>query len=300
MKCQLAHAHLPCMEDAMGSDELRVQVLCKQELLGMMRAMDKEVSEFANEIMRQNPTATAPLTILLGTILKAKESIKAIIHLGTIRSIDEMHVLLRTLVEMIVNTCYLQYSSQEELKRYIHFDPIAGHTALNDFMKATQGRSKVDKTLTKRTKEHAINANKESGIPLLKREWSVDARHLSERVKIIDANIGGTEFAELLATVYVTGSGYTHGGYKTLHKHAHYLRGGEPEHPLGTAYGVNSALYGAIYALLMFGRYLARRFAFSTQKLDSLGSESLRLTELASEDFRLHRESLEKKQTSPN
>ncbi len=251
--------------------------------------MDKILAGYANEVMKQYPVATKQLTILLGSIIKASESTAAIVFLGSKGLSDEMNVLLRTLVELIINTCYLQSSSDEEIGRYIRFDAIANHTAMEDFKRANKGRNQLGVALTNRTRAHAEAASEASGLPLKKREWTPQT--LKKRADSIDTHIKSTMFAEFLATFYVTGSGYTHAGFKTLHKHAYYLRTGELEHPLETAYGVNNAIYGVTYALYVFGRYLGNRFGFSTERSKVLRAEALRLTEIALEDFRLHRRS---------
>lgn len=278
-------------------DEMRVQKECNSQLVSILQEMGQILAKYANEIMKQYPDATKQLTILLGSILKASESTTAIVHLGKIGLSDEMNVLLRTLVELIINTCYLQSSSGEEIERYIRFDAIANHTAMEDFKRANKGRNKFAVALTKRTRAHAEAASEASGLSLTKREWTT--KTLKKRADSIDTHIKSTMFAEFLATVYVTGSGYTHAGFKTLHKHAYYLRTGKREHPLETAYCVTNAIYGVTYALDVFGRYLGNRFGFSTERSKVLSAEALRLTEIALEDFRLHKRSHRTDESEP-
>lgn len=273
------------------SGELRVQKECKIRLLSILRELRQIMAEYADGIMKQDPIATKRLSVLLGSILKAVESTIAIAHLADIGSSDEMNVLLRTLVELIVNACYFQYSSDTELDRYIHFDAIASHTAMEDFMQADKGRNKLGAALTKRTKAYADAANKASGLSLKKRQWNVETRNLKERADLIDSQLNTKMFAVFLATVYITGSGYTHAGFKTLHKHAYYLRTGEREHPLESAYGVNSVIYGVTYALDIFGIYLGNRFRLSTERSKVLSTEALKLSEIALADLRLYRRS---------
>lgn len=271
------------------SDVERVQKQCKIQLISILREKKQILAEDAHEILKRNPVGTKQLTVLLGSILKAMESTTAIVHLGEIGLSDEMNVLLRTLVELVINACYFQYSSDEELERYIHFDAIANHTAIEDFNRANKGRNKFAIDLTKRTKAYAEAANKASGLSLEKRQWNVETKTLKQRADVIDTRIKATIFAEFLATVYVTGSGYTHAGFKTLHKHAYYLQTGNREHPLETAYGVNTAIYGVTYALDVLGKYLGNRFGFPTERSTILSAEALRITEIAREDFKLYK-----------
>ena len=96
-------------------------------------------------------------------------------------------------------------------------------------------------------------------------------------------------YAILLASMYVTGSGYTHGSYKTLHKHAKYLVTGKREHPLETGFGVNNATQGVSYVQQVLARYLAFRLGTSIEVLSQLGAESIRILTVATEDLKRHR-----------
>ena len=250
--------------------------------------MLKRIGDLGNIIIRQHPTPTKRHSVLLGAVMKADENANAIRHLAQINAIDEMHVLLRTFVEMTVNVCYLQYASEAEIERFIHHDAIAGLISLEDFNRAQAGISKVPADLERRTAAHAANASTASGLSVKARQWSSETKNLFDRAKIVDDSVGNADLRTLMASTYVSGSGYDHGSFKTLHKHAYYLRTGQVRHRLETAFGVNCAIQGLIYASHMFARFLAAYVGNATEEMDKDGREATAITEMATEDFKRH------------
>jgi hypothetical protein len=271
------------------ADEARVQEECRKELTAIITAMMKLLAEFGTAIRRSDRTPTNRLTVLLGAIMKAQESSRAIVYLGKIGAVDEMNVLLRTLVELVVNVCYFQHASDAELKRFLKHDAIAGYIAMKDFSKATQGTAPFPSDLELRITNQANLAKAESGLGLDARLWNVETKTLKKRADKVDATIGGSHFAQIMASVYVTGSGYTHAGFKTIHRYCYYLMTGKGEQPLVNTFGVANAIHGVSYALHVFGRYIALQHGFDLDAFDSLEKESLRIVEVSREDLRLHR-----------
>jgi Family of unknown function (DUF5677) len=200
-----------------------------------------------------------------------------------------MNVLMRTMVELVINTTYLQYASDAELKRFLHHDAISGHIAMIDFSRATQGGAEFDLGTAMKITKYAAAASKTSGLSFKDRQWNVETKTLKQRADIIDKEMGQALFAELLASIYVTGSGYTHGSFKTIHKHAYYLTTGTREHPLVTMFGECNCIFGVGYILDVFGRYLGFRFRLQTKRLKQLAVESRRLAGISLEDLRIHR-----------
>jgi Family of unknown function (DUF5677) len=270
-------------------DELRVQKTCKRELTAIVKEISGILGEFAAKIVKRNPKAEERVTVLLGALLKASESARAILILGNSGFVDEMNVLMRTMVELVINAAYLQYARDAEFKRFLHHDAISGHIAMLDFSRATQGNAEFDLGTAMRVTKNATAAANASGLSLTDRQWNVETRTLKQRADVIDEEMGQALFAELLASIYVTGSGYTHGSFKTIHKHAYYLTTGTREHPLVTMFGECNSIFGVGYILDVFGRYLGFRFKLPTKRLKALAVESRRLSGISLEDLRIHR-----------
>jgi hypothetical protein len=232
-------------------------------------------------------------------VAKLRESASAILLLGEGGYVDEMSILLRTMVELTINVCYLQYASDEELSRYLHHDPIAGYIALQDMSRAAKGSMKVPQELATRVKKMATDAESLSGLSLDSRVWNVNRQTLHQRATIVDDNTGRTDFAGMLALVYVTASGYVHGGYKMLHKHALYLTQSEVDHPLRTLFGVNNVIHGVGYVQLILARYFAGRFDLSTQPMNELAQEGEFISNTSHKDYQLHRKTQQSKKGKP-
>jgi hypothetical protein len=245
--------------------------------------------------MKREPTVTERSLLLVATVAKLRECASAILHLGKLGYVDEMSILLRTMVELTINVCYLQYASDEELSRYLHHDPIAGYIALQDMSRASKGSMQVPHELATRVKQMATDAKNSSGLLLDSRVWNVNRQTLHQRASIVDEKTDRTDFAGMLALVYVTASGYVHGGYKTLHKHALYLTHGEVDHPLRTMFGVNNVIHGVGYVQLILARYFAGRFDLSTQLINELAQEGELISNTSHRDYQLHRKSKQPK-----
>jgi hypothetical protein len=122
--------------------------------------------------------------------------------LGNSGFVDEMNVLMRTMVELVINTTYLQYASDAELKRFLHHDAISGHIAMIDFSRATQGGAEFDLGTAMKITKYAAAASKTSGLSFKDRQWNVETKTLKQRADIIDKEMGQALFAELLASIY--------------------------------------------------------------------------------------------------
>lgn len=278
-----------------ANDELRVQKACNQKLRIIEEKLGNMIAGQANALMKREPNGTQRSLLLVAMVAKLRESASAILHLGQVGYVDEMSILLRTMVELSINVCYLQYASDRELSRYLHHDPIAGYIALQDMTRASKGSMQIPQELSTRVKKMATDAESSSGLPLDSRVWNVNRQTLHQRANIVDEKTGRTDFAGMLALVYVTASGYVHGGYKTLHKHALYLTHGEVDHPRRILFGVNNVIHGVGYVQLIVARYFAGRFDEPTQVMNELAQESALISNTSYEDYQLHRKAMQSK-----
>src|ERR1039458_558468 len=96
------------------SDELQVQKKCQQQLRTIEMKLGSIIAGQANALMKREGTVTERSLLLVATVSKLRESASAILHLGELGYVDEMSILWRTMVELTINVCSLQYASDEE------------------------------------------------------------------------------------------------------------------------------------------------------------------------------------------
>ena len=176
-------------------DDLQVQKTCHNQLSRVVHEFSKILTTQAEELRDTAPVATERMSLLLGTVLKISESGKAVLHLGQIGAVDEMNVLLRTQVELLINICYLQESSDEELNRFLHHDAVNSRIAMLDFAKATETTNDFPKELAARVNKSAYAASEASGLGVDARIWSKDTRNLKQRADAVDQKTGLCDLA---------------------------------------------------------------------------------------------------------
>lgn len=147
------------------TEELDVQKECQRELVTLVNSLKRLVTDQANEIKNRDPNVTERSLILFSSVSKLNEIARVILQIRSIHAIDEMHVLLRSMLELVVNACYLQHASDEEMWKYLHFDPINSHTAMTDLERAAGGRLKIPKDLSERVTRLATDASVASNLP---------------------------------------------------------------------------------------------------------------------------------------
>jgi hypothetical protein len=269
------------------TEELDVQEECQKELVALVNRLRRAITDQANEIKNRAPNVTERSLILSSSVSKLNEIARVILQVRTIDATDEMHVLLRSMLELVVNACYLQHATDEEIRKYLHFDPINNHTAMIDLERASGGTLKIPKELADRVTKLAIEANAASNLALGSREWSKN--NLYKRAVVVDKAVGGEYFTMLMANIYVTGSGYVHATYKTLDRHSKWLLNSEAEHPLRILFGTNNAIHGVALILINLGRYFNRKFGTATQLFDEAAKRAEHLANVANEDHNNHR-----------
>jgi hypothetical protein len=269
------------------TEELDVQKECQKELVALVNGLKRVITDQANEIKNREPNVTERSLILSSSVSKLNEIARVILQIRTIDAIDEMHVLLRSMLELAVNACYLQHASDEEIRKYLHFDPINNHTAMIDLERASGGTLKIPKRLADRTTKLATEASTASNLALGSRTWCKN--NLYKRAVVVDKAVGGEDFALLMANIYVTGSGYVHGTYKTLDRHSKWLLNSEAAHPLRILFGTNNAIHGVTLVLINVGRYFNRKFDTAREPFNEFAKFAEHLANVANEDHSNHR-----------
>ena len=95
------------------ADDLEIQKQCIRSIFDLAKEVQKNLAEQANGVLRKS-SVSKRYTVLFSSVSKSIEIGDAILHLSQKQFDDEMNVLLRTLVELIVNSCYLQYFGLHE------------------------------------------------------------------------------------------------------------------------------------------------------------------------------------------
>jgi hypothetical protein len=269
------------------TEELDVQKECQKELVALVNRLRQVVTDQANDIKNREPNVTERSLILSSSVSKLNELARVILQIRSLDAIDEMQVLLRSMLELVVNACYLQQASDDEMWKYLHFDPINNHTAMTDLERASGGRLRIPKELAERTTKLATDASAASNLALGSRDWS--KKNLFKRAVSVDKAVGGDDLAMLMANIYVMGSGYVHTTYKTLHRHANWLLHGEKEHPLRILFGTNNAIHGVALVLINLGRYFNRKYDTARQPFNEAAVIAEHLANVANEDHSNHR-----------
>ena len=270
------------------TEELITQKECQRDLIALVNGLKRVITDQANEVKNREPIVTERSLILFSAVSKLNELARVILQIGYIDAVDEMLILLRSMVELVINACYLQHAGDDEVSKYLHCDPIISHTAMTDLERASGGKLKIPKELSERTTRLATDASAASHLSLGSREWS--RKNLYKRAVVVDKAVGGDDLATLIALIYVTGSGYVHATYKTLDRHAKYLRHGEAEHPRRILFGTNNAIHGVAVVLINLGRYFNRRFDTARQPFNEAAKFAEHLANVAHTDHSNHRD----------
>jgi len=267
--------------------ELDVQRECRESIYSIVNILRQEVTDRANEIKNRDKNGTPRNMVLFTAVPKIVDIARVITFIRNIRAADEMQMLLRPMVEMAVNACYLQEVSDEEVQRFVYFDLINNHTAMLDLENAVGNRFTIPKELRDRVIKQANEVQTLTGLKLGSRTWTRVT--LFDRASLIDRAVGGFDFAALMANIYVTGSGYVHGTYKTMERYRKWIVESEEEHPLHVMYGATEGMLGVGHVLVALGRYFHNKFGTRRDKIDEWENELIRISSIALEDYKQHR-----------
>jgi hypothetical protein len=267
--------------------ELDVQKECQKRMCTVVNLLRQEITDRANEIKNRDTKVTPRNLVLFTAVAKIVDTARVILFIRNIRATDEMNMMLRPMVEMAVNACYLHEGPDEEIQRFIYFDSINNHTAMLDLEKVSGNRVRVPKATRDSVIKRATEAATLTGLKLGSREWTKVT--LFNRAALIDKAVGGFDFAALMANMYVSGSGYVHGTYKTMDRYRKWMLDSEEEHPLSVMYGATNAISGIGHVLITLGRYFHSKFGTCRDKIDEWENELIRVSGIALEDFKLHR-----------
>jgi hypothetical protein len=167
-------------------------------------------------------------TLLVAGCKRALQTGEVIVSLAPKQYVEDMAILSRTLAETAINTCYLQVCSEDDLKRFMIFDPIADLKLHKELREATgynvsrQAEAYLE-TMAQKAIDSGLFGKKQ-------RSWTEtplgDRARLSDSV--IDARFNQKCLQILRTSVYQHGHTFVHFTRRGLgHFASAYLKAGE-------------------------------------------------------------------------
>lgn len=262
-----------------------VQEEAQKHLLQMLDEMRKLVLEQSLDLMKKNPKVTNRAAILFGGIEKMDNMRRVIVLLVGRRAYDEMHVLLRTMVDLVVNILYLQFASEEEVERFVDFDYIAGNMAVKRFHNSGTDTRLPDE-LVERTTKAAKRASSQSHLSLSQKEWSRETQNLRERAELVDKHLGGHAVATMYASLYTVTTGNVHATYKTFKPYIDRMVHGVHMHRLEEIADENTCLHGLLFVISIIGHFLIKNHGYSEGRTLEIMEQGQLVAEIVRENYK--------------
>jgi hypothetical protein len=230
------------------------------EILGNRRRLAEECLEISRRTLAQlgqelgdGKLAEPRLEVLLAGIVRALNSSNAIGQLfKDLPYFEEMNILLRSLVELVINCLYLQVSSPEDLESYLQYDSIMLAKAIrfgNEFHDDVSSQNSQD--LLSAFDEHVNHVEKSIGGTISRASWT--KLDLHSRAVAVDNILGANTVSFLSRVVYQAGHAFTHGNYSSLYETIETLKTGAPSQTRMTE-EANHALFGTAQTLHIFAK----------------------------------------------
>ena len=167
--------------------------------------------------------STASLTVLMASVLKVRQSGRAVKLLAEEGMVEDILAIGRTLVEVTINACYLQCVDDKELGSYLSFHPELGQRPAG-LARPSPGSSFAQNLIVR------IGDLVTSLVPTGKRQkadpsWT--SRSLATRAQISDEGNNIPLMSLLLARCYPRGDAAVHGTVGALDSFLTAMQTGE-------------------------------------------------------------------------
>lgn len=206
-------------------------------------------------------SATLPVSgdtrslILHAAIHKSINQSRLIERLSTDNStLESCAVIGRSLIETIVNGCYLQIASDEEVRAYQLFDVLPTSKLLRVVETKAPGElaKHVPAHYLERFEKHVSNVSQETG--LVEKDFGWTRLKVLPRCQKIDTYLGiGEAFAYLGQSIFPLAHAFVHGNYKSLER---YLPNARSEAEYYD--DMNLCLYGTALTLFALNAFVAK------------------------------------------
>ncbi len=158
----------------------------------------------------------ARLSILIATATKAINTSNAIRMLCVERPyFEEMNVLVRSLIESIVNGAFIQIATDDEVNAFMHFDSIS----LSKALRIAQGVSPEALNILSEKLQDDFRAHADSIKAMLgkdEKEFNWTRLDVASRGDRIDKALGVTAFSPVCRVLFPSLHVFVHGGYRSL------------------------------------------------------------------------------------
>ena len=191
------------------------------------------------------------MEILLAATVRAVNSSRAIQLLYVDRPYsEEMHILLRSLAEMVINAAYLQMAPEEELESYRRFDSIMLSKAMRLANELIPGCiDSIPEETRMAFEKHADEVTQAISSTASKTSWT--KKDLHSRAGKVDEVLGTGIVQFLSRIVYPHGHAYIHGNFSSLSATIDSFRTGEYDEA-AVREEADHALFGTAQALHVF------------------------------------------------
>jgi hypothetical protein len=195
------------------------------------------------------------LEILLASILRAVRCGAAIQSLYVdLPYSEEMHTLLRSLAELVINASYLQIATPEELNSYLKYDAVMTAKTMRralDFR--SDALDYIPKDRQETLRKHGDEVREEIKDTISKTSWTKTDIH--RRAVKLDEEFKCDIFRLTSTIIYSQGHVYIHSTYSSLTAPIVALRTGERD-VISMRREADDALYGASQVLYLFSRFI--------------------------------------------
>jgi Family of unknown function (DUF5677) len=201
-----------------------------------------------NEKLPLADLAGARVAVMIGTAMKAINTSNAIRMLCVERPyFEEMYILVRTLIESIVNGAYIQIAEDDEVNAFLHFDSISLAKSLRIAETVSpEAVGTMSEKLRDQFRVHTESIKQMIGKTEQDFSWTrLDIVSKGER---IDKKLGVPTFGVVCKVLFPSSHTYIHGGYRSLEAYIHPERIAIHEDFLN--FQADGALHHTIVALL--------------------------------------------------
>ncbi len=200
--------------------------------------------------------STASLTLLMASVLKVRQSGRAVKLLAEEGMVEDILAIGRTLVEVTVNACYLQCVNDKELGSYLSFHPELGHGPAG-LARQRPGGSFAQGLMVR------LGDFVTSLVPAGKRQkadpsWT--SHSLATRAQLSDDGNNIPLMSLLLARCYPRGDAAVHGTVGALDSFLTAMQTGEMPVRQDRFRELSEALFGVNLTLMTFGLFLNEFF----------------------------------------
>jgi hypothetical protein len=182
-----------------------------------------------NERLPLEGLAGARLSVLIATAMKAINTSNAIRMLCVERPyFEEMYVLVRTLIESIVNGAFIQIAEDDEVNSFLHFDSISLSKSIR--VAQTVSPEAVNTMSEKLRDEFRVHTDSiKQMIGKTEQDFSWTRLDIVSKGERIDRELGVPAFGVVCKVLFPTSHTYVHGGYRSLETYIHPERVGVHE-----------------------------------------------------------------------